>query len=113
MTCSIKAPRGSTDRLAPVDQPRGGPFEMRAVRSRTMGGLGGVLVFLKTAGMRSDAFSLENKLNRVMRGTGPEGFSDQRIGHTVEVIVVGDVIVDIRFDFLPLGILIGRCRQRL
>jgi len=66
-----------------------------------------VVVLDEASYVRSDAFAAVDELDGAPGRADPHRFADQGVGDRVEVIVEGDVIIDVDADFLPLGVFVG------
>src|SRR6266404_3678939 len=83
------------DALAPVDQSRGRPLQVRPVGGRSMLRVSAVVVLDEAAYVAGDALAFVEELHDVMGGTAPERLANQCVRNAVVVIVETDVVVDI------------------
>ena len=74
-------------------------------------GVRAVIVLDEAAHVGGDALAVVDQLDRALRSAAPESLPDEGVGGAVEVIIEGDVVVDVDADLLPLGILVRLGRK--
>src|SRR6516225_3419414 len=89
-SCGVRS-----DLLGPVHHARGRPLQMRLMALGPMLFLRGHLFSPATAKMRSHALSLVEDLYRGRCRSNFDPFVNQVVRHTVEVVIEGDVVIDV------------------
>lgn len=82
------------------------------MRTRAMRGIGGHAAGHRAAHVGGHPLSMVQHLDHRRREAGRHPFADERVRHTVEVLLDGDVIVDVRLRRGPLGEFVACGRQR-
>jgi len=104
--------RRRADARAPVDQARGRPFHLGAVRRRHVRGRRRKAALPAVARVAGDALAAMHELDHGRRQARLKLLPDQRVRHAVAVALDLDVVVDVHPDGLERRHLVALQRQR-
>jgi len=92
------------DRLCPLDEARGRPFQMALMRLGHVGGLRGVAAADIAAPMGGDPLAAMEDFDGAHAGAHVDGLVDEGVRDGVVMAVEFDVIVDVDPRGLPLAV---------
>src|SRR5258707_4664517 len=98
--------------LAPVHEARRTPLEMALMRLGPMPWPGRGAAPHRAPDMHRDALAVSKQLDRRRREAHIDRRAHQEVGHTIEVPIDGDVVVDVHFGGPPLRQFVSRGGER-
>lgn len=105
-------PGRRADRGSPSDEARRRPLQVLLMRLRPMPGVGAVATARVPAGVRGDARPVVKHLDHRRGHPDHDHRADELIGHTIEVFLDRDVVIDVDRGPPPFGVLVPVRRER-